>query len=97
MISTIGTGGNFYLTIGANGIDRFCLFDHCKFLNAYTFRGSTILTDAFAINAAPGGLVILTGGCIVTGATNLSASDTAIFSGDAIPSVSGAKAIAMTW
>ena len=97
IISTFGTGGNLYLTIGANGIDRFVMFDHCKFLNAYTFRGGTILTDAFAINAAPGGLVVICGGSIVTGATALSASDTAIFSGDPIPSVSGAKAIAMTW
>lgn len=97
IISTIGNGAGFYLTIGALGIDRFCLFNHCMFMNAYTFRGQTILSDAFSINAGPGGLVVLTGGCIVTGATALSASDTAIFSGDPIPSVSGAKAIAMTW
>ena len=95
-ISTYGTGGNFFLKVGANGIDRFLKFIRCDFVNAYTFSGGTILTDAFSMNAAPGGVVLMRG-CAVVGATALGSADTAIFTSDAIASVSGGKAIATTW
>ena len=95
-ISTYGAGGNFFLKVGASGIDRFLKFIRCDFINAYTFSGGTILTDAFSMNAAPGGVVLMRS-CAVVGATALGSSDTAIFTADAIASVSGSKAIATTW
>lgn len=56
-----------FLTLGVSAIDRTMIFNGCKFLNSI-YCGSTNLTDAIAINANPGGGVILHD-CMLIGAT----------------------------
>lgn len=57
----------FVIASGASCIDRQVIFDHCMFLNA-TGSTSTAQTDAFAVNASPGGHLVLQD-CLKIGAT----------------------------
>lgn len=69
---------NQFLRIGASGIDRFVEFRDCFFLNpaGAALAGSTALTQAFTINAAPGGAVLLTGTTSGFGFTDWNSADT---------------------
>jgi hypothetical protein len=56
-----------HVTVGAAGMDRYCLFDNCSFLNSVDSTGST-MSAAMTVNAGAGGSVIVQGG-ISVGAT----------------------------
>lgn len=76
-----------FLTIGAAALDRFIIFDNCVFHNA-TKSGATGLTQAFQVNAAASGSVILKG-CSVIGATDWVQADTGlVFTDTPAPSAS---------
>lgn len=71
IIKNSGAAGFFFL-IGASGIDRFVEFRECTFYN-FTGGGGASLTDAYTINAAAGGNVIMRL-CLFIGMTALPAS-----------------------
>lgn len=77
--SYTSAGNNFFLTIGASGIDRFLHFKNTRFLNASTLAGGVAMGNAFSLNAAPGGLVLLSGSCTIAGCTATAATKTALF------------------
>jgi hypothetical protein len=60
---------------GSAGIDRYCIFDNCKFINAVN-SGATSLTEAFDITAggSPNGAMILNN-CIAVGIDDWDAGD----------------------
>ena len=51
-------GASSHVLIGADGIDRYCKFQGCTFMSA-TLSGGTAMTQAFNVNAAAGGVVML--------------------------------------
>ena len=59
--------GALWVTVGADGIDRYALFDDCAFINCVE-SGSTTLTAGIIANASAGGAVLLQN-CISLGAT----------------------------
>lgn len=80
-----GTGGGFLL-VGASGIDRYVNFKGCRFLNDVKSTGST-LTQAFNLNAAIGGLIMLDQ-CTMVGVTHIETTPTnQVFVNNAAPSV----------
>ena len=52
------SGSALMVTVGASGMDRWCLFDNCTFVNCVDSTG-TAMTVAFTVNASAGGSVIL--------------------------------------
>ena len=97
-IYATGSGsGAVIVKVGTNGIDRHLLFERCKFINPSTLSGGVALSDAMSISATPGGVVLLTGGCLIVGATALSASDAAIFSDNAYAAATTGKAVNLSW
>lgn len=92
-IGSGGTGGGF-LTIGASGIDRYLNFKNCRFINDIKSSGST-LTQAFNLNAAIGGLVMLDQ-CTMVGVTHIETSPTnQVFVNNAAPSITADCGIAV--
>jgi len=67
-----GVAGSFFLLIGAGGVDRYTQFTGCTFYN-YIGNGGAALTNAYSINGAAGGDIIIQQ-TIVIGATALPAS-----------------------
>jgi hypothetical protein len=74
LFPTYGTTNHVFVIVDADGIDRWVLFERCKFINAIQ-SGATALTEAFAVAAgtSPGGLVLLKD-CTLVGATDWEAS-----------------------
>ena len=72
LIDHNGVAGSFFLLVGAGGIDRYLLFNGCTFYN-YTGNGGAALTNAYSINAAAGGDILMPR-CMFVGATALPAS-----------------------
>jgi hypothetical protein len=67
-IATFSTAGaDFWLKVGANGLDRYALFDNCSFINPIA-SGAVTLTTGFSVNASPGGAILLQN-CLTYGAT----------------------------
>lgn len=50
--------GRAFLTVGALGIDRWLEFKRCSFINVVN-SGATTMTQAFSLNASPGGTIML--------------------------------------
>lgn len=97
IISTYtSAGANFFVTIGADGIDRFAMFRNCIFMNAYTFSGGVILSDAFSLNAACGGLMVLDNPSII-GATATAATKTCLFFNNVPGSTTTGKDLVAGW
>ena len=68
MIATnSAAGADFWLKVGASGMDRYVLFDNCTFVNPIA-SAATTLTTGFSMNASPGGAVLLQN-CLTYGAT----------------------------
>jgi hypothetical protein len=63
-----GAGGSFVL-IGAAGIDRYCEFRDCRFLNAVG-SGATTMTQGMNLSGSAGGRVFITGATTISGATH---------------------------
>ena len=84
-------GADFWVKIGAVGIDRYVLFNNCTFTNP-TASGATTLTTGFSVNASPGGIPLLQN-CMAIGAT---AIDTAgkTYSNLGTATTSGTKGVA---
>jgi hypothetical protein len=72
LIDHNGVAGSFFLLVGASGIDRYTMFRSCTFYN-YTGNGGALLTNAYSINAAAGGDILMPY-CTVVGASALPAS-----------------------
>jgi hypothetical protein len=72
-----------FVTIGALGIDRFVLFDNCVFNSM-----GTTMTQGMSINASPGGNVLLKD-CMLVGATEYDAGDTAFTNNPAAAATGG--------
>lgn len=53
-----------HVLVGAGGIDRYCIFDNCSFINAVDSSG-TSLNAALSVNASAGGSVLVQGGMSV--------------------------------
>lgn len=51
-------GASSHVLIGASGIDRYCKFQNCTFMDS-TLSGGTAMAQAFNVNAAAGGVVML--------------------------------------
>lgn len=64
---TSSAGALFVLTAAAGAIDRFTIFEDCKFLNAIKST-STQMTVGFSMAASAGGMMVIKGG-ISVGAT----------------------------
>lgn len=62
-----GAGGSF-VKVGASGLQRFAMFKDCVFHN-----DGTAITNAFSVDAAPNGNVLLVY-CVVVGLTNVPAN-----------------------
>ena len=61
-----GGAGNLFITAGVSALDRFVVFEECLFHN-WTQGGGASMTQAFSLDAAVGGDVILQD-CLVVGA-----------------------------
>ena len=72
-----------HVTVGADGIDRYVLFENCTFINCVDSTGTT-LNAAITANAAAGGSVIVQGGMSI-GATAI-ATTGPIYVNGAVPS-----------
>lgn len=59
---------------GSGDLDRFTLFESCKFINAME-SGATILTSAVSVHNTAGGLVAFDERCMIIGASNVAAAD----------------------
>ena len=59
MLSSIA--GNVHVKVGADGIDRYVLFDDCVFHNAINSTATSLTAD-MSVDAAAGGTVIVNGG-----------------------------------
>lgn len=68
----VSNAADVHVTVGAAGMDRYCLFDNCTFINAVDST-STTMTAAISANNAAGGSVIVQGGASI-GATHVAAS-----------------------
>lgn len=91
----LGSSGaaSAHLLIGASGIDRYLNFIGCRFLNAVK-SGATAMTQAFSLNSAIGGLVVLNG-CTGVGFTHYETSPTnQVFLDNAAPSITADVGIA---
>ena len=92
VVETYSTAGaDFWLKVGASGMDRYALFDNCSFSNAIG-SAAVALTTGFSMNAAPGGAILLQN-CLTYGAT---AIDTAgkTFQNEANAATAGSKVAA---
>jgi hypothetical protein len=70
MLSSLTT--NLFVLIGAGGIDRYVLFDHCNFINEVDSGGATLAVAA-TVNASAGGSVLFKD-CSAFGVTALATS-----------------------
>ena len=68
------------VTIGADGIDRWVLFDGCSFINCIESTG-TAMSAAIIANAAAGGAVLLTPTTISLGSTAIATTGPVYFVG----------------
>lgn len=76
-------------------LDRFLLFEFCRFINAVESTG-TSLTSAFSVNNASGGLVLLDH-CTIVGADNVAAADNGnVYTTGAYAAATGSLGIAVT-
>lgn len=62
------SAGALHVTVGSGGMDRWCLFDDCKFINCVE-SGGTAMSAAMIANASAGGAILLTPTTISLGAT----------------------------
>ena len=67
--------GHQFVWADTNAIDRFILFDNCKFINSAIHSGGATMTEAMHLPAQMGGSVILNN-CSLFGATEWEAGDT---------------------
>lgn len=97
IISTYtSAGNNFWVTVGADGIDRFCMFKNCTFMNASTFSSGVALGNGMSLNAACGGVVILKN-ALIMGATATAATKTDLFFDNVWGSTTTGKALVAGW
>jgi hypothetical protein len=97
IISTYTSAGtNFWVSIGANGIDRFCEFKNCTFMNATTLAGGVALADGMSLNASCGGVVLLKN-ALIMGATATAATKTDLYFDNINGSTTTAKALVAGW
>lgn len=61
-------GASSHVLIGAAGIDRYCNFRNCLFLDSTLSGGATAMAQVFNVNAAAGGVVLMDS-CTSFGAT----------------------------
>ena len=62
-------GADFWIKVGASGLDRYALFSNCTFSNPITGGpGAQALTTGASMNASPGGVLLLQN-CLIYGAT----------------------------
>lgn len=82
-------GASSHVLIGASGIDRYCKFQGCTFMDSTLSGGATAMAQAFNVNAAAGGVVMLDG-CTSFGVTawETSASNS-VFNNMIIPTSGG--------
>jgi len=57
--SAASQNGTILVSIDATGIQDFVVFRNCLFVNPGTAQGASILAQAMAVNATPGGVVML--------------------------------------
>lgn len=99
IFATYATGsgsGSFFGKIGADGIDRLLLFRDCFFHNASTFSGGVDLGNAFSLDAACGGRIILHKSAI-TGCTATAATKTCLFFDNVNGSTTTGKSLVAGW
>lgn len=65
--SIVSNTADLHVLVASGGIDRYALFEECKFFNAINSTGSTMAV-AFTVNASAGGSVLLNQ-CTSVGAT----------------------------
>ena len=74
IITYAGDNGDFWVSIGTDGIDRWVLFDGCNFMNPIDGGpAANTMTVGMSIPASPGGAVMMRD-CLSYGATKLTAS-----------------------
>jgi len=66
--------GHQFIIAGASSIDRFCLFDHCKFINSGVHSAGASMTEALDVGEAPGGTLIFDN-CTLYGCAEIDAGD----------------------
>lgn len=66
--------GNQHVSAAATTMSGYTTFTNCAFVNNLQGAGGTALTAAFALNAAAGGVALLTGSTASVGATKISAA-----------------------
>lgn len=83
-----------HVTVGADGIDRYVLFDRCSFINAIESTGST-MSAAITANAAAGGAVCLQD-CFSLGATAIATTGPVYITGNVPVATTSSIAIKAT-
>jgi hypothetical protein len=83
-----------HITVGADGIDRYALFDKCTFINAVE-SGSSTMSAAITANAAAGGLVLLQD-CVCVGATAIATTGPVYGTGNVPVATTSGIAIKLT-
>ena len=67
IVKEAGDTDPLFVTVGAAGITRYLLFEDCLFINT---AGSKTMVAGMAVNAAPGGNVLIQGGGLFGAVTN---------------------------
>ena len=76
----VSDASDVHVTVGADGMDRYCLFDDCTFINAVASTATT-MTAAITANGSAGGMIIISPTCVFVGATIVAASGPVYVSG----------------
>ena len=92
-LGSSGTASSHVL-IGAAGIDRWCVFNRCRFFSDTLSSGST-MAQVFNVSASAGGVVLLDQ-CTSFGATHFETSASgSVFSNMSVPSSTGGISISV--
>lgn len=89
-------GTQFFVSAGTGGVDRYTLFENCKFLNASS-SGSTAIAEAFHLAASAGGAIMVDAQSMwMATAVGDATSKAQIFLGGVAATNTGGKAIVGT-
>jgi hypothetical protein len=66
--------GHLFVKVGSGGMDRYCIFKDCEFIN----DGTSAMTAGLSVHASAGGKIYLTGTTFSDGCTDWTATDSSL-------------------